>query len=50
MLFKRIICLALAAALIAGMALPVVLYPMAILSSGAALLVPEFARLKAGDA
>lgn len=34
---------------LAGMALPVVLYPMAILSSGAALLVPEFARLKAGD-
>lgn len=33
---------------LAGMALPVVLYPMAILSSGAALLVPEFARLKAG--
>ncbi len=34
---------------LAGMALPVVLYPMAILSSGAALLVPEFARLKAAD-
>ena len=33
---------------LAGMALPVVLYPMAILSAGAALLVPEFARLKAG--
>ena len=35
---------------LAGMALPVVLYPMAILSAGAALLVPEFARLRAdGD-
>ena len=33
---------------LAGMALPVVLYPMAILSSAASLLVPEFARLKAG--
>ena len=35
---------------LAGMALPVVLYPMAILSAGAALLVPEFSHLKAaGD-
>ena len=35
---------------LAGMALPVVLYPMAILSSAASLLVPEFSRLKAaGD-
>ena len=34
---------------LAGMALPVVLYPMAILSSGAALLVPEFARLRGAD-
>jgi len=33
---------------LAGMALPVVLYPMAILSAGAALLVPEFARIR-GD-
>lgn len=35
---------------LAGMALPVVLYPMAILSSAASLLVPEFSRLHAsGD-
>ena len=35
---------------LAGMALPVVLYPMAILSAGAALLVPEFShRRAAGD-
>lgn len=32
---------------LAGMALPVVLYPMAILSSAASLLIPEFSRLKA---
>ena len=32
---------------LAGMALPVVLYPMAILSAAASLLVPEFARLDA---
>ena len=34
---------------LAGMALPVVLYPMAILSAGAALLVPEFSHLKAAN-
>ena len=35
---------------LAGMALPVALYPMAILSSAASLLIPEFSRLKAaGD-
>ena len=35
---------------LAGMALPVVLYPMAILSSAASLLIPEFSRLQAaGD-
>ena len=34
---------------LAGMALPVVLYPMAILSAAASLLIPEFSRIKAAN-